>query len=105
MKNYEGMLVIRPDLQEEAMKVVTTQIADVISKGNGQIEEAKVWGKRQLGYPVKKFKEGVFYLISFKANPEAISGIKREYKLNENIIRMLIINKDQEIGSKKVESK
>lgn len=94
MKNYEGMLVIRPDLQEEAMKAVITQIAEAILKDNGQIEEAKIWGKRQLGYPIKKLKEGIFYLISFKAKPEAISEIKKEYKLNENIIRVLITNKD-----------
>lgn len=99
MKNYEGMLIIRPDLNEETMKAVTTQIADTLLKSNGQIEEAKIWGKRQLGYPIKKFKEGLFYLIFFKANPETISEIRKEYKLNENILRILIINKDQ--GSKK----
>lgn len=93
MKSYEGM------------KAVTTQIADTLSKDNGQIEEAKIWGKRQLGFPIKKFKEGLFYLVSFKAKPETISGIKREYKLNENILRVLIINKDQKIVSKKRESK
>lgn len=87
-------MVIRPDLKEEAIKAVTTQIADAILKNNGRIEEAKIWGKRQLGFSIKKFKEGLFYLIHFKVKPETISELKREYKLNDNILRTLIISKE-----------
>jgi len=94
MRNYEGMIIIRPDLKEEAIKAVATQIADAITQNNGQIEEAKIWGKRPLGFPIKKFKEGLFYLIHFKVAPEIISSLKRKYKLNENILRTLIINKE-----------
>ncbi len=93
MKNYEGMLIIRPDLEEEATNAVTTQLTDAITQSNGEIEEAKIWGKRQLAFPVKKFKEGLFYLVHFKAKPEIITKLKREYKLNENILRMLIVNR------------
>lgn len=91
MKNYEGMLIIRPDLAEKALQGVTAQIADTITKNGGQMENSQVWGRRQLTYPINKFTEGLFYLIHFKAEPGAISKVKKEYTLNENILRVLII--------------
>lgn len=94
MAEYEAMLIVQPNINEERKKELFDGINDTASKNGAEIISSSVWSeKRKLSYPIKKFQEGIYYLIGFKANPGAISKLKQAYKLNENIIRLLIVKK------------
>ena len=56
MNNYEGIFIIKPDLKEEDVKNVFKSVSDAVTKNGGNIKKEESWGKRQLVYPVKKFK-------------------------------------------------
>lgn len=88
---YEAMCIINPNLSEEERKGLFAQIGEVVSKNNGNISSASVWGeKRKLYFPLKKHREGIYYLINFSAPPPAVKDIRHAYKLNENILRVLL---------------
>jgi len=92
MKKYETMFIIRPDLSEDERKVLFNQINDVLIKNNGKVTQTNIWSeKKKLAFPIRKYREGVYYLVSFTVGPEAITKINYAYKLNENILRSLII--------------
>jgi small subunit ribosomal protein S6 len=92
MKKYEAMFIIKPDLSEEQKKALFSQINEAITKNKGNVLQAVVWSeKRKLCFPVNKHPEGTYYLMNFDLEPQAITEIKRLYKLNENILRVLII--------------
>jgi len=96
MNKYEAMFIVRPDLPEEERKSLFQQINDAVTKNSGTITEGAVWSeKRKLFFPIKKFTEGVYYLLSFSLNPLAIKDIRHAYKLNENILRVLISKFEQ----------
>ena len=88
--NYEGIFVIKPDLNEEDVKGVFKAIGDSITKNSSTIKKDENWGKRPLAYPVKKFKEGYYYKVDFTAPPEAISKLEAAYKLNAAVLRVMI---------------
>ena len=90
MKTYEGMFIFKSDLNKEALDKVSSQVQEVIQKHKGSIEKKDEWGKKQLSYPIKKYKEGFYYLITFHIGPEAITDLKRYFILNESILRVLI---------------
>lgn len=91
MNKYEAMCIINPNLSEEERKVLFAQIGEVVSKNNGSISGASVWAeKRKLYFPMKKHREGLYYLVNFSAPPMAIKEIRQAYKLNENILRVLL---------------
>ena len=91
MNKYEGMVIVKPDLSEEERKTLFNQINDVITKGEGSILQASVWSeKRKFHFPIKKCREGVYYLINFSVAGALIKDINLAYKLNENILRTLI---------------
>jgi small subunit ribosomal protein S6 len=91
MKKYEVMFIIKPDLLDEEKKNLFNQINDVVTKNNGTVTQANIWSeKRKLFFSIKKYQEGIFYLLNFNAQPDAIVKIRHAYKLNENILRMLI---------------
>ena len=92
MNKYEAMFVVNPDLSEEERKTLFSQLNDAISKNKGTVSHSGVWSeKRKLYFPIKKHQEGVYYLINFTLDPLAITELRRIYKLNENILRVLII--------------
>ena len=90
MENYEGLFIINPNIKEEDIKGVYKVISDNVTKNGGSIKKEDIWGKRQLAYPVKKFKEGFYYKLDFTAPTSIISKLEEAYKLNSDIIRTMI---------------
>lgn len=92
MNKYEAMFIVRPDLSEEDKKTLFQQINDIVTKNSGALDQGALWAdKKKLFFPIKKYTEGVYYLLSFSLNPLAIKDIRHAYKLNENILRVLIV--------------
>ena len=91
MNKYEAMFIIKPDLSEADRKNLLTQIGDSVIKNNGSVAQAGIWSeKRKLCFPIKKYRDGVYYLMNFNITGDMITKIKNIYKLNENILRVLI---------------
>lgn len=90
MADYESLFIIKPDLGEEALKDLLKTISELLSKNGGSMKKEENWGKRQLAYPVKKFKEGYYYKLDFSASTDAISKMESAYKLNQDILRTMI---------------
>lgn len=91
MNKYEIMCILKPDLPEEERKTLCGQLSDIITKNGGEVVQAAVWSeRRKMYFPLKRFHEGVYYLINLMAPPEAIKEIRQAYGLNENLLRFLI---------------
>ncbi len=90
MENYEGLFIIKPDLKDEDVKNIFKIIADSVVKFSGSVKKEETWGKKQLAYPVKKFKEGYYYKLDFTAPTNVISKLEEAFKLNDDILRTMI---------------
>jgi len=90
MNKYEAMVIVKPDLSDEAKKDLFKQIDEAVTKNKGEITQSGVWSERRKFYfPINKYQEGIYYLVVFKSPASAIKEIRQAYKLNENILRML----------------
>ena len=91
MNEYEAMFIIKPDLSEEEKKALFAQINDAVSKNNGNVSQGSVWSeKRKLYFPLKRYRDGLYFLMNFSISPVAIKEMRHAYNLNENILRVLI---------------
>lgn len=92
MNKYEAMCILKPDLAEDEKKALFGQINDAVAKNNGSVAASSVWSeKRKLYFPLKKYREGIYFLVNFAlTDPQKITEIRQVYKLNENILRVLI---------------
>ncbi|MGE5197269.1 MAG: 30S ribosomal protein S6 [Deltaproteobacteria bacterium] len=91
MRKYEAMFILRPDLSEEERKALFAQISEVITKANGAVTHSSIWAeKRKLFFPIKKQREGIYYLVAFTIDSNAIAKMRQAYTLNEGILRVLI---------------
>ena len=91
MKRYEAMFILKPDLDKAGQDKILGHIQELVAKHKGAINETKEMGKNRLAYPLKKNKEGLYYLINFSITPDAIDGIKKSLVLNESVLRILVV--------------
>ena len=87
MNKYEVMFIVKP-AEEEATNAV---IEALIARVGGTVEKVDRWGKRRLAYAVKKFTDGFYVLINFEAAPAEIKEIDRVLKINDEVLRHLIV--------------
>jgi len=90
MNNYEGLFIIKSNLQEEDLKNVYKSISDAIGKNSGSVNKEEAWGKRQMAYPVKKARDGYYFKIDFTAPSQSILKLESAYRLNGDILRTMI---------------
>lgn len=93
MNTYEGMFIINSQISDDEIAKVVSSIQDEITKNGGKILQVQAIGKQHLAYSIKKFKEGYYLLLNFEGDGQLIHKILPKYKINDNIIRELILSK------------
>lgn len=91
MKHYETMFIIKPTLVEEEIKAKIDFYKEAIIKNGGSIETCLDMGMRNLAYEIKKNKRGYYFVIYFKAQPSMVLELERLYRINEDILRFIVI--------------
>ena len=89
MRKYEVMFIVRPTIEETAIKKVSEDIKSLFEKNGANIIDMKDMGQKELAYEIKKFKKGYYFLLTVEANTEAINEFNHVSNVNEDIIRTL----------------
>ncbi len=92
---YEVMYIVRPTVEGDALKQVIANISDVFTNFGGKVLETKEMGLKELAYEIEHFKKGYYVWMSVEANNDAVNEFNRVVRINENIIRDIIV-KDEE---------
>ena len=64
MNKYESVIIINPNLEQEATKAVVKKFEDLINT-DGKVESINEIGKKRLAYEIKKFAEGYYVVYNF----------------------------------------
>ncbi len=84
------MIILDPSLEEDPREEIIKEIQELIKKNNGQFLDINIWGKRKLAYPIKKFEDGFYIILTFNGQNETIIELNRVMKIRDNIIRFMI---------------
>lgn len=95
MEKYETMLILDAQSEEGLQEELIVKFKDIIEREGGQVNNLDKWGKRRLAYEVKKHKEGFYVLINFQAPPEACHELERTFKINDEVLRYLIVREEE----------
>lgn len=88
---YEIMFIVRPDMEEEALKTVVSNFEKILTDNKGKILNSKNMGQRELAYEIKNYKRGFYYVYQIEAPVEAINEFDRLALLSEDMIRHMIL--------------
>jgi len=91
LRKYETIFILKSNVSDGDVQSYTESVKNLIEKNNGIIQKIENWGKKKLAYEIKKEKFGHYLVITFDSNPEFISILDKSFRLNENILRHLIV--------------
>jgi small subunit ribosomal protein S6 len=92
MRDYETIFILDPELDESQVKDEVAKIETLISGLKGEVMGTEAGGKRRLAYEIDGKREGYYTMISFRSEPSSLSELERSYKLNERVLRYIIVH-------------
>lgn len=94
MRDYELAFIIHPQVEGEDVAGVVEEVGKYISDVGGEVTSTDVWGSRRLAYPIKKQENGTYVILQAQVDAGALKEIERNLKLNENVLRYLLIRQE-----------
>lgn len=94
MRQYELILIIQPDLDEETTAGVIDRIKKMVTDNGGEILKTDLWGSKQLAYEIQDFRDGYYVYMEVKFKPEFGNELKLNLRYVEPIIRYMLTKKD-----------
>lgn len=91
MRKYETMFIINPDLNEEATGSVIEKLSTLIEDNEGEVTKLDKWGMKELAYEINDRSAGYYVLVNFKGLPATINELERVYRINDEVMRYLIL--------------
>jgi small subunit ribosomal protein S6 len=91
VRDYELVLIISPEVTDEALDAVIEKVRTTIGAGGGEVTDVNVWGRRRIAFAVKHFRHGIYATVTAKMAPGATGELERVLSLSEDILRHLLI--------------
>ena len=91
MSFYEMTLVLRQSLSDEEADKALEKYKSMIEKSGGTVHLTENWGKRRLAYEIQKERKATYFLLFFQLAGDAISELNRACRLDEQLIRHLVV--------------
>ena len=95
-RTYEVMFIVRPDLQEEELDKLITNLETQAKNAGATLKNVERMGKRRLAYLVRKFMDGFYVLFTVESDGKAIHEIERRLRVSEPVIKFLSVRIDEE---------
>jgi ribosomal protein S6 len=90
---YEMMIVLNEEFNDNELKTWSFNFAKGLQSLNASEISVISRGKRDFAYSIKNCKKGNFIQINFLSLPKYIENFCNRLKLDTNVIRYLIVNK------------
>ena len=98
---YETLYITRPDIQEEDLAKIQQKLQDSISSNEGEIIKADKWAERDLAYEIQDHKRGIYYILVFKALPNASKEVEKHLQFyRTDILRFITLKTTEEAVNK-----
>ena len=101
MNQYEVMYVIDTALDDQTRSDLIARFSALVTANGGTVDRVDEWGKRRLAYAINYKTEGYYVLMYVTAPSELPHEIERNMKINDNVLRYLVIRFEGELPPKR----
>ncbi|HCP60157.1 MAG TPA: 30S ribosomal protein S6 [Dehalococcoidia bacterium] len=91
LRDYELILIVSPDVGDDALDTTIDNISRLITGKGGTIANVERWGRRKLAYPIKRSMEGNYVVVQFKLGTALTKELEANLKISEEVLRHLLI--------------
>jgi len=94
LKAYELMLILRPNLEDEARDATLEKTRALITADGGSVDSEESWGKRRLAHEINHTEEGDYHVTQFHATTAAVAELDRVLHITDQVLRFMIVRRD-----------
>jgi small subunit ribosomal protein S6 len=94
LRDYELMYIVRPDLDDEALRAANDSVADLIRGLGGEVGKTSNWGKRRLAYEIQRMRDGHYVVIQIRLEGSRVSELERALQIHDTVFRHLVVVKE-----------
>ena len=99
MNKYEMVLIVDAHLNSTERDDIVKQAVDIVGKSEGKVINSSLWmEKHRMSFPINKVWDGAYYLVNFEAKSPAIAKVRQLFRINEKILRYLIIRQEDKVS-------
>lgn len=89
MKNYELMVIFKPNLDADEVSKVIDKMDSTIKELGGKVVSVDKTGRKKLAYDIAGNRDGFFSTIVLSLPENQVSEFKRQLNINDNVIRTM----------------
>ena len=86
-REYETIYVLKPDVTAESAAKIAGRVEEVVTREAGKLTLVETWGRRQLAYPVTKFKRGVYLYVKYLGRGGIVTELERNLKMLDDVLK------------------
>jgi small subunit ribosomal protein S6 len=90
------MFIVRPDMADEDLDKLISTLESSVTAAGGTVKSVDRMGKRRLAYMVRRFREGIYILLTVEGGGEVIHELERRLRVTEPVIKFLTVRIDEE---------
>ncbi len=108
LREYDFTIITNGNITEGDNAKVLTGYDGLMTKDGGEILKRDDWGSKKLTYPIKKIFRGFYTNYDFVGTPENVAEMERLMRIDDNVLRHLIVRTDEaegqiDVSARKVE--
>jgi len=94
---YEAMFIFDSNRFSRDPGGVSGATSALVQKFGGEVLASRLWEERRLAYPINGQRKGTYWLSYFRLDSRSLAEFNRECRLNESILRSLVLKVDERI--------
>ncbi len=92
MRDYEVVYILRPSITEDQATGKLEKLHALATRlGDSEVVAVDHWGVRQLSYEIDDQSQGYYVVAHFTAEPAALAEFERILKLDDEVLRYLLV--------------
>lgn len=100
---YETAVVLRADLNEEAVGNVIQAIESTITEGKGEVLVKDDWGTKTFAQPTHEgVKNGKYIYFMYRACGDVNVELERRFRINEGVLKNIIVKLGEEAKQEEI---
>ncbi|MDA8131653.1 MAG: 30S ribosomal protein S6 [Elusimicrobia bacterium] len=96
MNTYELMLIINPQLTDAEVGEAIEKAKKTLTDEKGEVLSEDRIGRKKFAHAVGKNRDGYYVYMKVKASPESVKAINHGLKLQETVLRAMMMKASAE---------
>ena len=100
---YEGMFVFDSADYATDGEDYVARVLELVERAGGSVDADRMWVDGRLAFPIRNKRKGVHHIVLFRMPPANVKDFERSCRLEDRILRHMVIRPPEEIYHATVE--